>query len=467
MGGFYGVVSKHRCVEDVFFGTDYHSHVGTKRAGMVFEVPDKGFRRSIHSLENAYFRNSFESDLPEFEDSCAGMGIISDTDPQPLLLNSHLGSFAIVTVCKINNTKELEQEFLSRRWHFLENFEGNINPTELIANLICEKDSFVAGIENVYDKIDGSCSMIILTESSIIAARDKVGRTPIVVGKKDGAYAVASESCSFPNTGYDIEYFLGPGEIVRLTADGYSQLRKPNKCNRMCAFMFVYYGYPNSFYEGINVEEVRYRCGKCLAQRDNITPDFCCGIPDSGVGHAFGYCAEKQIPYKRSYCKYTPTWPRSFMPQNQLHRDLVAKMKLIPNETFIKDQRILMIDDSIVRGTQLRDTTSSLRQAGAKEVHLRSACPPILFPCKFLNFSRSRSPLELIGRRIIQKLEGDDSLYLDEYSNPDTPRYKQLVDMIAKEMGLDSLIYQRLDDLIEAIGLPKDQLCTYCWDGVE
>lgn len=464
MSGFYGVVSKKRCVEDVFYGTDYHSHLGTKRAGMVFDVPDKGFRRSIHSLENAYFRNSFEGNLSEF-DGNVGMGIISDTDPQPILFNSHLGRFAIVAVSRLVNISDLEQRFLNKKVHFMENFEGNTNPTEVIANLLCEKDDFVSGIENVYDNIKGSCSLLIMTKGEIIAARDKLGRTPVVIGKKDGAYAVASESCSFPNTGYEIDYYLGPGEIVRINADGYEQLRKPNEKMQICSFLYIYFGYPNSFYEGINVEECRYRCGECLAKKDTLEADFVCGIPDSGVGHAFGYCSEKKIPYKRAYCKYTPTWPRSFMPQNQLHRDLVAKMKLIPNKTFIEGKKFVLMDDSIVRGTQLKDNTIDLRNSGAGEVHMRIACPPLLFPCDFLNFSQSRTPLELIGRRVVKELEGDDTLHLDEYSNPDSPKYKKMVEIIAKKLDLDSLIFQRLDDLVEAIGLPKEKLCTHCWDG--
>lgn len=464
MSGFFGVVSKKRCVEDVFYGTDYHSHLGTKRAGMVFDVPDKGFRRAIHNLENAYFRNSFEDNLPEF-DGHAGMGIISDTDPQPLLFNSHLGRFAIVTVSKIVNLIELENKILSQKNHFMENFEGNTNPTEVIANLICEKDSFVTGIENVYNNIKGSCSLMIITDGKIIAARDKLGRTPVVIGKKDGAYAVASETCSFPNTGYLIEYFLGPGEIVEVSENGYTQLRKPNDSMQVCSFLWVYFGYPNSFYDGINVEECRYRCGECLAKKETVTPDFACGIPDSGTSHAFGYCNYNKIPYKRAYLKYTPTWPRSFMPQNQLHRDLVAKMKLIPNKSLIHNKKIVLLDDSIVRGTQLKDNTKDLRNSGAAEIHIRIACPPLLYPCKFLNFSQSRTPLELIARRVVKELEGDDSKDLEYYSDPDTPQYKEMVRVIAQKLDLDSLVFQRLDDLVKAIGLPKEKLCTHCWDG--
>jgi amidophosphoribosyltransferase len=463
MSGFFGMVSKTDCTNDVFYGTDYHSHLGTKRAGMVFIVPGKGFRRAIHSLENAYFRNKFEDDLAKFAGN-SGMGIISDTDPQPILFNSHLGRFAIVTVSRLVNIAELEKAFLEKRKHFTENFEGNTNPTEVVANLIIEKESFVAGIENVFENIKGSCSLLILTDEGIIAARDKLGRTPVVVGKKDGAFAVASESCAFPNTGFEIEYFLGPGEIVHISSDGYTQLRKPGNKMQICAFLWVYYGYPPSYYEGINVDETRYRCGATLARRDDIDADFVCGIPDSGVGHAMGYVNQKGIPYKRAYSKYTPTWPRSFMPQDQEQRDLVARMKLIPNKAVIKGKKIVFLDDSIVRGTQLKDTTIDLRDSGAAEVHMRIACPPLLFPCVFLNFSQSRSTLELAGMKAITEL-GKEKEDLKLFTDPDSAEHKDMVKMIADTLDFDSLIYQRLDDLVEAIGLPKDKLCTHCWDG--
>jgi amidophosphoribosyltransferase len=463
MSGFFGVISKSGCVEDVFYGTDYHSHLGTKRAGLVFIVPGKGFRRSIHNLENSYFRTKFESELGDFGGN-SGLGVISDTDPQPILFNSHLGHFAIVTVSRLVNILELESRFLGMKKHFTENFEGNINPTEVVANLVCEKESFVEGIENVFQNIKGSCSILILTEDGIIAARDKLGRTPVVIGKKENAYAVASESCSFPNTGYEVEYFLGPGEIVHLTASGYKQLRKPGDKMQICSFLWVYYGYPPSYYEGINVDECRNRCGAALARNDTVEADFVCGIPDSGVGHAVGYGNTKMIPYKRAYSKYTPTWPRSFMPQYQGQRDLVAKMKLIPNKAVIEGKRMIFLDDSIVRGTQLKDNTVDLRRSGAMEVHMRIACPPLLFACNFLNFSESRSVLELAGRKAIKQLGGDD-VDLAEYADPDSPKYSEMVDKIAENLNLDSLIYQRLDDLVEAIGLPKDKLCTHCWDG--
>jgi len=463
MSGFFGSISRVSCVRDVFYGTDYHSHMGTKRAGMVFIVPGKGFRRSIHSLENAYFRSKFEGELDDFSGN-SGLGVISDTDPQPILFNSHLGRFAIVTVSRLVNIAALEEYFLDRKTHFTENFEGNINPTEVIANLICEKDDFESGIENVFENIKGSCSLMILTESGIIAARDKLGRTPVVIGKKDTAFAVASESCSFPNTGFESEYFLGPGEIVKVTADGYTRLREPGDKMQICSFLWVYYGYPPSNYEGINVDECRYRCGASLARRDNVEADFVCGIPDSGVGHAVGYGNEKMIPYKRAYSKYTPTWPRSFMPQNQSQRDIVAKMKLIHNKGVISGKKIVFLDDSIVRGTQLKDSTKDLRESGATEVHMRIACPPLLFACDFLNFSESRSILELAGRKAIRQLGGDEK-DIKQYADPDSESYKEMVDQIAKNLDLDSLVYQRLDDLVEAIGLPKEKLCTHCWDG--
>jgi amidophosphoribosyltransferase len=463
MSGFFGVVSKKDCVNDVFYGTDYHSHLGTKRAGLVFIVPGKGFRRSIHTIENSYFRTKFEDELINFSGN-SGLGIISDTDPQPIMFNSHLGSFAIVTVSRLVNIAALEHRFLKRKNHFTENFEGNINPTEVIANLICEADSFTEGIENVFESIKGSCSLLILTEEGIIAARDKLGRTPVIIGKKEGAFAAATETCSFPNTGFEIDYYLGPGEIIQISPEGYRQLRKPGNKMQICSFLWVYYGFPPSYYEGINVDECRYRCGASLARKDPVEADFVCGIPDSGVGHAVGYGNEKKIPYLRAYAKYTPTWPRSFMPQDQVQRDLVAKMKLIPNKGLIKGKRIVILDDSIVRGTQLKDNTVDLRNAGASEVHMRIACPPLLFPCEFLNFSQSRTPLELAGRKAISELGGAEK-DLGEYSDPDSEKYGAMVSRIAKTLDIDTLMYQRLDDLVEAIGLPREKLCTHCWDG--
>ncbi len=463
MSGFFGVVSKNDCTKDVFYGTDYHSHLGTKRAGMVFNVPGRGFRRSIHTIENSYFRTKFEDELKDFSGN-SGMGIISDTDPQPILFTSHLGRFAVVTVSRLVNITELEQKLLSQRNHLTENFEGNINPTEVVANLINEKESFVAGIENVFNSVKGSCSLLILTENGIIAARDKLGRTPVVIGKKEGAFAAASETCAFPNTGYETEYYLGPGEVVQITADGIRQLRKPGDKMQICSFLWVYYGYPPSYYEGINVDECRYRCGASLARRDTVEVDFVCGIPDSGVGHAIGYGNEKRIPNMRPYSKYTATWPRSFLPSFQEQRDLVARMKLIPNKAVIEDKKMVFIDDSIVRGTQLKDNTNDMRRCGAAEIHMRIACPPLLYSCDFLNFTQSRTPMELAARRAIRELGGDEK-DLKQYSDPDTQEYKNMVDKVAENLDLDSLLYQRLDDLVDAIGLPKEKLCTHCWDG--
>jgi len=463
MSGFFGSISLSDSVQDVFYGTDYHSHLGTKRAGMVFHNRKEGFRRSIHSIENSYFRSKFDADLHSFSGNI-GLGVISDTDPQPILFNSHLGRFAIATVSRIVNMSDLERYFLDRKKHFTENFEGNVNPTEVVANLICEEGDFVSGIENVYSKIKGSCSMIILTGDCIIAARDKLGRTPVIIGKKEGAYAVASETASFPNTGFEIEHYLGPGEIVEITADGYQVIRAQNSQMQVCSFLWVYYGYPPSYYEGINVDQCRYRCGAALARRDSVEADFVCGIPDSGVGHAIGYGNEKGIPYMRAYSKYTPTWPRSFMPQDQEMRNLVAKMKLIPNRALIEGRKMVFCDDSIVRGTQLKDNTIDLRKAGAREVHMRIACPPLTFPCDFLNFSQSRSTLELATRTAINQLEGSEK-NLEEYADAGSEKYRAMVEQIARNLGIDSLIYQDLNDLVEAIGLPKEKLCTHCWDG--
>jgi amidophosphoribosyltransferase len=462
MSGFFGAISKQDCVYDVFYGTDYHSHLGTKRAGMVFYNHEEGFRRSIHSLENGYFRSKFESDLEHFRGN-SGMGIISDTDPQPILFNSHMGRFAVSTVSRMVNIDELEQLFLKKKNHFTENFEGNVNPTEVVANLICEEDNFMAGIENVFGQVKGSCSMLLLTSHSMIAARDKLGRTTVIIGRKEDSLAVASETCAFPNTGYQIEYFLGPGEIVEITAEGYRILKPANDKMQICAFLWVYYGYPPSYYEGINVEAVRYRCGAALARRDTVEADFVSGIPDSGVGHAIGYGNANGLPYKRPYSKYTPTWPRSFMPQSQDMRDLVAKMKLIPIREVIEGKRIVFCDDSIVRGTQLKDNTIDLRNAGAKEVHMRIACPPLTFPCSFLNFSQSRSPMELATRKAIKQLEGEEK-DLEAYADPATDKYRAMVEQIARNLGINSLMYQDLGDLVEAIGLPKEKLCTHCWD---
>jgi amidophosphoribosyltransferase len=375
-----------------------------------------------------------------------------------------MGRFAITSVSRIVNILDLEQLFLKKKKHFTENFQGNVNPTEVVANLICEEDDFIAGIENVFGSVKGSCSMLILTSERMIAARDKLGRTTVIIGKKEGSYAVASETCAFPNTGYEIEYYLGPGEIVEITQEGYNILKPAEEKMQICSFLWVYYGYPPSYYEGINVDEVRYRCGAALARRDTVKADFVCGIPDSGVGHAIGYGNANGLPYKRAYSKYTPTWPRSFMPQSQEMRDLVAKMKLIPNREVIEGKRMVFCDDSIVRGTQLKDNTVDLRMAGASEVHMRIACPPLTFPCNYLNFSQSRSTMELATRKAIKQLEGEEK-HLEEYADPTSDKYRAMVEQIARNLGIDSLIYQDLDDLVVAIGLPKEKLCTHCWDG--
>lgn len=464
MSGFFGPISKTDCVSNVFYGTDYHSHLGTKRAGLAFFNKEKGFQRAIHSLEDGYFRSKFEKDILDFSGN-SGIGVISDTEAQPIVVNSHLGKFAITTVSKINNAEELENKFLRKNRTFSETSQGSVNPTELIAMLIADGNDFVSGIENVYNNIKGSCSILILTEKEIIAARDKLGRTPIIIGKNGDGFSAASESCAFANLNFEIDKYVGPGEIVRITADGIVQLRKPNNEMQVCSFLWVYYGYPPSYYEGINVDESRYRCGAALAKDDDVEADFVAGIPDSGVGHAIGYSNERKIAYTRPYAKYTPTWPRSFMPQNQKMRDLVAKMKLIPNPTLIKGKSGVFLDDSIVRGTQLKDNTRDLHAEGIKEVHMRIACPPLTYPCEFLNFSRSRKTLELATRTAISQLEGTEDVDLAKYSDPESEEYKNMVERIRLNLGLSSLKYQKLNDLVEAIGLPKEKLCTHCWDG--
>lgn len=464
MSGFFGSVSTDDCVSDVFYGTDYHSHLGTKRAGLAFYNEKKGFQRAIHSLEDGSFRNKFESDIAGFKGN-VGIGVISDTEAQPILVTSHLGRFAVATVCKIKNIDELEERFMKARRTFAETSQGSVNPTELVAMLIAEGEDFVSGIENVFNLVKGSCSILVLTENGIIAARDRLGRTPIVVGKKENAFAVSFETCAFPNLNYEIEKFLGPGEIISITANGCEQLRKPNEKMQICSFLWVYYGYPPSYYEGINVDECRYKCGAALAKNDVDEADFVAGIPDSGIGHAMGYSNEKRIPLKRPYAKYTPTWPRSFMPQNQSMRDLVARMKLIPNKAVIKDKRGVFLDDSIVRGTQLKDNVVDLHNAGIQEVHMRIACPPLTYPCEFLNFSRSRSNLDLATYKAVEQLEGKTHADMAEYSDSKNPKYHAMVEQIRKNLDLTTLKFQKLDDLVEAIGLPKEKLCTHCWDG--
>ena len=466
MGGFFGTVSRVGCVTDLFYGTDYNSHLGTKRGGLATYSEEQGFIRSIHNLESSYFRTKFESDLDKFKGN-AGIGIISDTDAQPIVINSHLGRFAIVTVAKIVNLKELEEELLSQHMHFAELSSSNTNQTELIALLIIQGKTFVEGIENVYKHIKGSCSMLLLTEDGIIAARDRWGRTPIVIGKKEGAYAATSESSSFPNLDYEIEKYLGPGEIVHLRADSMTQLRKPDEGMQICSFLWVYYGFPTSCYEGRNVEEVRFTSGMKMGQKDTSEVDCACGIPDSGVGMALGYAEGKGVPYHRAISKYTPTWPRSFTPSNQEMRSLVAKMKLIPNRAMLDGKRLLFCDDSIVRGTQLRDNVKVLYECGAKEVHMRIACPPLIYPCVFLNFSTSRSTFDLFTRRVIKELEGTEEFseeLLRQYADPDSPKHAAMVEVMRRRIGADTLRFQRLEDLVRAIGLPKEELCTHCWD---
>lgn len=462
MGGLFGVVSQQDCVRDIFYGTDYHSHLGTKRAGMAL-VNERGFARSIHSIESDYFRSKFESELAQFSGRM-GIGVISDTDSQPLIINSHLGTFGIVNVSKINNLNELGKKAFAQKKYFSETSGYDINPTELIAMLICEEDSFVAGIRRVHESIKGSCSLLLLTREGIYAARDKYGRTPIIIGKKDGAFAASSESSAFSNLGYDAVYNVGPAEIVLMTPESFTPLSPPGEKMQICSFLWVYYGYPPSVYEDINVEGVRYRCGKHLAQDDPVEADLVSGIPDSGIGHALGYAMGKGIPYMRPYVKYTPTWPRSFMPQNQEVRDLVAKMKLIPNKSIIGGKRLVFCDDSIVRGTQLQDNIQILYEYGAREVHLRIACPVLIHPCEFLNFSASRSQLDLAGRKAIKALEGKDDAFLDEYARTDSDKNRAMVEQIRKTLGMTSLRYQTIDNLVEAIGLPKEKLCTHCWD---
>lgn len=469
MSGFFGVVSKKDCVMDLFFGVDYHSHLGTRRGGMAV-YGEEGFNRSIHNIENSPFRTKFESDVEEFEGKI-GIGCISDNEAQPLLVNSHLGSFAITTVGCINNLEELKEKcFEFGKTHFLEMSGGVINPTEMVAALINQKNSIVEGIEYVQEVVKGSMSILIMTSEGIYCARDKFGRTPVIIGSKDDAHCVTFESSAFLNLGYRHKKDLGPGEIVFIKAEYLKQEKAPNEKMKMCSFLWVYYGYPTSTYEGVNVEVMRNRCGDILAQRDESNPDYVAGVPDSGIAHAVGYANRSGIPFARPFIKYTPTWPRSFMPQSQGQRNLIAKMKLIPVQELIKDRSLLLIDDSIVRGTQLRETTEFLYESGAKEVHVRPACPPLMFGCKFLNFSRSSSEKDLITRKVIMDLEGTEDIsheLLQEYANPNSEKYKKMLDEICRRLKFTSLRYHRLDDLIESIGLEPCTLCTYCWDGKE
>jgi amidophosphoribosyltransferase len=465
MGGFFGTVSQQECIADLFYGTDYNSHLGTRRGGMATYSVEHGFKRSIHNLENTYFRTRFENELKDFVGK-AGIGIISDTDAQPLLMNSHLGRFAIVTVARINNLETIAEKLLSEGLHLSEFSSGKINPTEVISLLIIRGRSFVDGIENVFREVKGSCSLLLLTENGIIAARDSWGRTPVVIGHKEGAMAVSTESTSFSNLGFNVYTYLGPGEIVHITSNGIDQLRKPNKRMQICSFLWVYYGFPTSCYEGINVEQVRFKCGELMGKRDQVEVDCCCGIPDSGVGMALGYASGHGVPYHRAISKYTPTWPRSFTPSMQELRSLVAKMKLITNREMLTGKRVLFCDDSIVRGTQLKDSANAWFGCGAKEVHMRIACPPLVHSCPFLNFTSSKSDMELITRQIIQNLEGDNAEgSLDRYVSTDSKEYTAMVDAIAKKLNLTSLKFSTVEDLVESIGLPKCQVCTHCFDG--
>ncbi|MDD5785394.1 MAG: amidophosphoribosyltransferase [Prevotella sp.] len=464
MGGIFGTISKKDCVNDLFYGTDYNSHLGTKRAGMVTFDSEKGFSRSIHSLERDYFRSKFEDELDSFE-GCQGLGVISDTDPQPIIVNSHLGRYAVVTVAKINNQRDIAEELLSQGMHFSEMSANKINQTELVALLINMGKDFVDGINKVFSKIDGSCTMLVLTEDGIIAARDYTGRTTLVIGRRDDSYAVTSETTAFPNLDYEIVRDVAPGEIIRLRADSMEVLQGESGCSQICSFLWVYYGFPASDYEGINTEYVRERCGKMLGEEDETEADLVCGIPDSGVGFALGYAEGHNVPYKRAVLKYTPTWPRSFTPGSQSRRDLVAKMKLIPNRAIMKDQRVVFCDDSIVRGTQLRDNVRTFFDCGAKEVHARISCPPLVYGCPFIGFTSSKSDLELITRRIIRDFEGDENAKLEKYSTTDSPEYKRMVDEIARRLGLTTLRFNKIETLIESIGLPKCKVCTHCFDG--
>lgn len=464
MGGFFGAVAKRPVVDKLFYGTDYHSHLGTRRAGMVTFDAEHGFNRAIHSLERNYFRAKFEDELDKFRGN-QGIGVISDTEPQPIIVNSHLGRYAVVTVAKINNIKQISEELLKEKIHFSEQSANKINQTEVVALLINEGSDFVDGINKVYSKIEGSCSMLILTEDGLIAARDYLGRTPIVIGKGDDGYAVASETASFPNLGYERVRDLGPGEIVRVTADGVEVLQAPAHREQICCFLWVYYGFPASDYLGINAEAVREACGRALGRQDEKVGDWVCGIPDSGVGFALGYAEGNGIPYRRAVLKYTPTWPRSFTPSTQDRRAFIAKMKLIPNHAMLKDRDVVFCDDSIVRGTQLKDNVCTFYDGGARGVHARISCPPLVYSCQYVGFTSSQSDLELISRRIIRDFEGDPNKNLERYATTGTPEYKRMVEEIARRLDLTTLEFCKIEDLVESIGLPKDRICTHCFDG--
>lgn len=467
MGGIFGVASKTSCVQDLFFGIDYHSHLGTRRGGMAVYGKD-GFNRAIHNIENSPFRTKFERDIDELEGNL-GIGCISDNEPQPLLVQSHLGSFAITTVGKINNIDQLVQNAYDNGCtHFLEMSGGLINATELVASLINQKSSILEGMLYAQEMVEGSMTMLVMTPTEIYASRDRMGRTPLAIGKKEDSYCVSFECFAYINLGYTDYKELGPGEIVKITPESVETLSKPREKMKICSFLWVYYGYPTSSYEGVNVEQMRYNCGRLLANRDTVKPDVVAGVPDSGVAHAIGYANATGIPYSRPFIKYTPTWPRSFMPSKQSQRNMIAKMKLVPVEALIRDKKLLLIDDSIVRGTQLRETTEFLYQEGAKEVHIRPACPPLMFGCKYLNFSRSNSEMDLITRRIIREREGENDInMLDDYTNPDSQNYIEMIDEIRKQLNFTTLRYHRLDDMLASIGIEPCKLCTYCWNGKE
>ena len=467
MGGFFGVASKGDCVFDLFFGTDYHSHLGTRRAGMAV-YGENGFDRAIHNIENAPFRTKFDKDLQKMK-GYYGIGCISDYEPQPLIVRSHHGTYAITTVGKINNAQEIVDEiFKDNNTHFLEMSGGDINPTELVAAIINQKENIIEGIHYALELIDGSLTMMLLTPKGIYAARDKYGRTPLVIGNKEDSYCMAMESFSFQNLGYHSLKELGPGEIVIVNEEGIKTLMAPGSKMRICTFLWIYYGYPSSSYEGVSVEKMRYNCGKNMAKRDHVKPDIVAGVPDSGTAHAVGYANESGIPFSRPFIKYTPTWPRSFMPTVQSKRDMIAKMKMLAVHDLIQDKSILLIDDSIVRGTQLRETTQFLYESGAKEVHIRPACPPLVYGCKFLNFSRSTSEMDLITRQVLKELEREGRFTrLEAYSDPESEEYKEMVKRVGGKLNFTSLRYHRLDDMIESVGIDRCKLCTYCWDGKE
>ena len=473
MGGFFGAVCKQDCVLDIFFGVDYHSHLGTRRGGMIVYDKEVGFQRQIHNIENTPFRTKFEKDLQDFQ-GCSGIGCISDTDPQPLLVRSHLGLYALSTVGIINNAEELVSRYFSDHGHqFMAMSSGKVNSTELVAALINQKDDLVSGILHAQELIDGSLTLLALTREGIIAARDRLGRLPVLIGRSEDGHCVSFESFAYHKLGYEVADELGPREIVKVTADGFETLSPAGKEMRICAFLWTYYGYPNSNYEGVNVEVMRYRNGEIMACDDKKrglaeNVDFIAGVPDSGVPHAIGYANECGKPFARPFVKYTPTWPRSFMPANQKIRNQVAKMKQIPVPELIEGKKLLFVDDSIVRGTQLRETVEFLYESGAKEVHMRSACPPIMYGCKYLNFSSSNSEMELLARRTVQELEGDEGQkHLEEYADANTKRGQCMLKTICEKFGFSSLGYQSLDGLLEAIGLDHDKVCTYCWSGKE